>query len=99
MQALTGLAAGYPKFSESYYSLATPKMLALIADGIATQCGGDANANNIDLFDAAGTYFTTGASTPSIPIWQVSSFSLSFLGMGGTIAHAGHAATHRRLLR
>ncbi|KAL8283890.1 hypothetical protein RQP46_005322 [Phenoliferia psychrophenolica] len=69
-QGLTGLAAGYPDFFESYYSLATPKMLAIIADGIATQCGGNANADNIDFFDAAGTYFTTGASTLSIPIWQ-----------------------------
>ncbi|KAL8283885.1 hypothetical protein RQP46_005317 [Phenoliferia psychrophenolica] len=79
LQALTGLAAGYPKFSDSYYSLATPKMLALIADGIATQCGGDSNANGIDLFDAAGTYFTTGASTLSIPIWQ-ETFALTKLG-------------------
>ncbi|KAL8279613.1 hypothetical protein RQP46_007926 [Phenoliferia psychrophenolica] len=65
LQAMTGLASGYPDFAASYYSLATPKMLDLIAANKA----GFSNGANIDYFDDAGTYFSTGASTLYTPIW------------------------------
>ena len=68
LQVLTGLAAGYPDFSKSFYALATPLMLGLIKANKA----GVTNGANINYFDANRTYFTTGAETLSVPVWQVS---------------------------
>ncbi|KAL8280100.1 hypothetical protein RQP46_007430 [Phenoliferia psychrophenolica] len=76
--ALTGLAAGYPAFSKSMYGLATPKMKALIADVIATKCGGDSAANDIDFFGDE-TYFTSGSQTLATPAWQ-ETFAITKLG-------------------
>ncbi|KAL8278692.1 hypothetical protein RQP46_008984 [Phenoliferia psychrophenolica] len=45
-------------------------MKALIADNIATQCGGDTNSNNIDFF-ADDQYFTSGNQTLALPAWQI----------------------------
>lgn len=67
---LTWTATQYPAFSDSFYSLATNTTLALIKDDIATQCGGDVNANNIDFF-ATDEYFTSGPATPYLPAWEV----------------------------
>ncbi|KAL8281387.1 hypothetical protein RQP46_006071 [Phenoliferia psychrophenolica] len=65
-----GIASALPYYHESLYSLATDKTKALIADAIATQCVGSANANNLDFFDDAGTYFTSGNKTLQLPAWQ-----------------------------
>ncbi|KAL8281388.1 hypothetical protein RQP46_006072 [Phenoliferia psychrophenolica] len=65
-----GIASAIPYYHESLYSLATDVTKALIADAIATQCSGSSNANNIDFFDDAGTYFTSGNKTLQMPAWQ-----------------------------
>ncbi|KAL8281389.1 hypothetical protein RQP46_006073 [Phenoliferia psychrophenolica] len=70
VSAAYGIASAIPYFHDSLYSLGTDKMKALIADDIATQCTGDQNANNINFFDDAGTYFTTGNKTLQTPAWQ-----------------------------
>lgn len=45
-------------------------MKALVADTIATKCGGNSNANGVDFFGNMD-YFTSGQSTLSTPIWLV----------------------------
>ncbi|KAL8291490.1 hypothetical protein RQP46_002468 [Phenoliferia psychrophenolica] len=72
VSALLGLGAGFPAFNESLYSIATPKMLAFMADDIANVCTGVGFKNPpgvVDFF-ADDTYFTTGNTTLSLPAWQ-----------------------------
>ena len=70
ISAATGLATAYPGINESLYSLATPKMLALIEDTKATKCSGNSDANNVDFFSTT-EYFTSGNKTLGLSAWQV----------------------------
>ncbi|KAL8292167.1 hypothetical protein RQP46_001633 [Phenoliferia psychrophenolica] len=65
----TGIASALPDFSASFYSIATPKMKALIADTIENQCGGQPAANSVDYFSNED-YFTTGPATVNLPAWE-----------------------------
>ncbi|KAL8276430.1 hypothetical protein RQP46_011182 [Phenoliferia psychrophenolica] len=85
LASLVGLATGYPAFSKLLYSLLTPKMLAMVNDALQTQCTGDGNAENIDFF-ADDTYFTTGTSTMSLPIWKATLLEQQFGLQNQTLA-------------